>query len=147
VAQRLVSHRGRFRRRANGDYYLVDRVKDSIRRRGENVSAAEVETEMLSHPDVTEAAAAIAVPAELDEEILAYAVVRPDSGLDPAGLHEHLVDHLPCFAVPRYIAFVDALPRNPALRVDKPQLREPGIPPGTWDREAAGVIVERERFA
>jgi carnitine-CoA ligase len=135
-----------FARTDDGDFYLVDRVKDSIRRRGENVSAAEVETEMLSHPDVTEAGA-IAVPAELDEEILAYAVIRPESGLEPAGLHEHLVDRLPYFAVPRYIAFVDSLPRNPALRVDKPQLRELGIPPTAWDREAAGVVIQRERFS
>jgi carnitine-CoA ligase len=135
-----------FARRANGDYYLVDRVKDSIRRRGENVSAAEVETEILSHPAVVEAAA-VGVPAELDEEILAYAVVRPGSDLEPERLHEHLVDRLAYFAVPRYIAFVDTLPRNVALRVDKPQLRELGIPPEAWDREAVGVVLQRERFA
>jgi len=98
---------------------------------------------MLSHPDVTEAAT-IAVPAELDEEILAYAVVRSESELDPEALHTHLADRLAYFAVPRYIAFVDALPRNPALRVDKPQLRDLGVPPSAWDREAAGVIVQRE---
>jgi crotonobetaine/carnitine-CoA ligase len=134
-----------FARRANGDFYLVDRVKDSIRRRGENVSAAEVETEILSHPDVTEAAA-IGVPAELDEEILAYAVVRPESDLGPEALHEHLVERLAYFAVPRYIAFVETLPRNPALRVDKPQLRELGLPSDVWDREVAGVVLQRERF-
>jgi carnitine-CoA ligase len=134
-----------FARRASGEYYLVDRVKDSIRRRGENVSAAEVETEILSHPDVTEAAA-IGVPAELDEEILAYAVVRPQSGLDARALHGYLLERLPYFAVPRYIALAGALPRNPALRVDKPQLRALGVPATAWDRDAAGIVVRRERF-
>jgi carnitine-CoA ligase len=134
-----------FARDERGDFYLVDRVKDSIRRRGENVSAAEVETEMLSHHDVTEAAA-IAVPAEMDEEILAYAVVRPGSELDEEALHAHLVERLPYFAVPRYVVLADALPRNPALRVDKPQLRERGVPDGAWDREAVGITVTRERF-
>jgi crotonobetaine/carnitine-CoA ligase len=135
-----------FARRESGEFYLVDRVKDSIRRRGENVSAAEVEAEILAHPDVTEAAA-IAVPAELDEEIVAYSVVRPESDLSPEALHEHLVNRLPYFAVPRYIAFVDTLPRNPALRVDKPQLRTLGVPATAWDREAAGIVVQRERFS
>jgi crotonobetaine/carnitine-CoA ligase len=135
-----------FARRASGEYYLVDRVKDSIRRRGENVSAAEVETEILSHPAVTEAAA-IGVPAELDEEILAYCVVRPQSGLDAPALHDYLVERLPYFAVPRYIALAGSLPRNPALRVDKPHLRERGVPAGAWDREAAGIVLRRERLA
>jgi crotonobetaine/carnitine-CoA ligase len=134
-----------FARTAAGDFYLVDRVKDSIRRRGENVSAAEVETEILSHPEVTEAAA-IAVPAEMDEEILVYAVVRPESELDPEGLHAYLVEKLPYFALPRYVVFAETLPRNPALRVDKPQLRELGVPAGAWDREAVGITVQRERF-
>jgi crotonobetaine/carnitine-CoA ligase len=134
-----------FARTPDGDFYLVDRVKDSIRRRGENVSAAEVETEILSHPDVTEAAA-IAVPAEMDEEILVYVVVRPESDLDPKTVHAYLVERLPYFAVPRYVVFAETLPRNPALRVDKPQLREAGIPAGAWDREAVGIAVQRERF-
>jgi crotonobetaine/carnitine-CoA ligase len=134
-----------FARDARGDFYLVDRVKDSIRRRGENISAAEVETEILSHPDITEAAA-IAVPAEMDEEILAYAVARPGSALDEERLHAYLVERLPYFAVPRYVVLADALPRNPALRVDKPQLRERGVPAGAWDREAAGIALQRERF-
>jgi len=135
-----------FARTADGDFYLVDRVKDSIRRRGENVSAAEVETEILSHSDVTEAAA-IGVPAEIDEEILVYVVARPESELDPEALHAYLIGRLPYFAVPRYVVFAEqSLPRNPALRVDKPRLREDGLPAGAWDRDAAGISVERERF-
>jgi carnitine-CoA ligase len=134
-----------FARDASGDFYVVDRVKDAIRRRGEKASAAEVETEILSHPDVTEAAA-IAVPAEMDEEILAYAVARPGSALDEEGLHAYLLERLPYFAVPRCVVFADALPRNPALRVDKPQLRERGVPAGAWDREAAGIALQRDGF-
>lgn len=134
-----------FARDERGHFYLVDRVKDSIRRRGENVSAAEVETELLAHPEVTEAAV-IGVPAELDEEIFALVVARQDARIGPEDLHAHLVERLPYFAVPRYIQFVGALPRNPALRVDKPALRDRGLPADAWDRDVAGVTVGRERF-
>lgn len=134
-----------FARDERGHFYLVDRVKDSIRRRGENVSAAEVEAELLAHPDIAEAAV-IGVPAELDEEIFALVVVRNRSDLAPELLHAHLVDRLPYFAVPRYIQFVPTLPRNPALRVDKPALRDRGLPADAWDRDVAGVTVGRERF-
>ena len=130
----------------DGSYFLVDRVKDSIRRRGENVSSAEVETELLTHPDVREAAV-IGVPAEMEEEILAYVSFRPGASVAPAALIDHLVPRLPYFALPRYIHVSESLPRNVALRPDKPALRAAGLPEGVWDRDAAGVVARRERFA
>lgn len=129
-----------------GRYCLVDRLKDSIRRRGENVSAAEVETELLAHEHVIEAAV-IAVDAEIEDDILAYVVARPDVELTPEALVEHLVSRLPYFAIPRYIQFADSLPHSVALRVDKPALRAKGLPAGAWDREASDVVVRRERFS
>jgi carnitine-CoA ligase len=130
---------------ADGAYALVDRVKDSIRRRGENVSSAEVETEILVHDDVVEAAV-VGVAAELEEDILAFVVPRAGSSLTAESLMEHLGGRLPYFALPRYVHFTDAIPRSVALRPDKPALRALGIPPGAWDRETAGYEVRRERF-
>jgi crotonobetaine/carnitine-CoA ligase len=130
----------------DGSYVLVDRVKDSIRRRGENVSSAEVETELVAHPDVAEAAV-IGVPAEMEEEILAYVSFRPGASVTPEALIDHLVPRLPYFALPRFIHVAESLPRNVALRPDKPALRAGGLPDGVWDREVAGKVVRRERFA
>ncbi len=127
-----------------GNHRLMDRVKDSIRRRGEFVSAAEVERELLDMPEVTEAAV-IGVAAELEEEVLAYVAVRGHD-ITPAKLHARLVERLSYFAVPRYLVVRDTLPRNVALRVDKPALRALGVPEDAWDAVAAGVQPTRERF-
>ncbi|WP_196073464.1 AMP-binding protein [Nakamurella alba] len=132
-----------FVRTAAGDHRLVDRVKDAIRRRGEFVSAAEVERELLDLPEVTEAAV-IGVAAEMEEEVLAYLAVRP--GSDAPDIHRRLVQRLSYFAVPRYLVVRDTLPRNVALRVDKPSLRGLGVPADAWDAVAAGVQPTRERF-
>lgn len=129
----------------DGTYRLVDRVKDSIRRRGENVSAAEVERQLLAMPEIREASA-IGVAAEIEEEILVYVCFQDGVSLEPSTLHARLVSQLPYFAVPRYIALRDELPRNVALRVDKPKLRGLGIPADAWDAVEAGSVPTRERF-
>lgn len=134
-----------FVRDSLGEYRLVDRVKDSIRRRGEYVSAAEVESALLEHLEITEAAV-IGVPAELEEDILAYVSLRAGSALTQLEIHTFLQPRLPYFALPRYIVVRDTLPRNVALRADKPTLRGQGVPPDAWDRDEAGVTVSRERF-
>lgn len=134
-----------FVRRADGAFELHDRIKDSIRRRGENVSAVEVERELLAHPDII-TAAVIGVEAELEEDILAYVMLRQGTVVEPLEIHEHLVPRLPYFALPRYIAIVDTLPTNQTLRVTKEALRPLGVPDGAWDRAAAGVTVDRERL-
>lgn len=130
-----------FVRDVDGEYRLVDRVKDAIRRRGENVSSAEVERELLEHPAVAEAAV-IGVSAEVDQEVLAVVVRR--AAVEPQELVRFLADRLPYFAVPRFIEFVEQIPRNAGLRPDKIILRERGVVPTTWDREAAGIILKRD---
>jgi crotonobetaine/carnitine-CoA ligase len=135
-----------FVRDAAGEYRLVDRVKDSIRRRGENVSAAEVETALLEHPDIVEAAV-IGVASELEEDVLAYVSVRSGRRLPAEVIHAFLAQRLPYFAVPRYIVHLDTLPRNVALRPDKPAMRRLGVPSNAWDRESEGVTVTRERLS
>lgn len=109
---------------ADGYFWFVARKKDIIRRRGENISGAELDRVIGSHPDVLEAAA-IAVPSELGEDdILAAVVLRPGAVLEPAAIARWCRDRLAAIKVPRYVAFVDALPHTPTHRVAKFKLRE-----------------------
>jgi crotonobetaine/carnitine-CoA ligase len=127
----------------DGWYRFLDRMKDAIRRRGENVSAWEVEQVLQMHPDV-EAVAVVPVPSELGEdEVLACVVPVAGSTADPVDLISFCSSRLPYFAVPRYVDVMDVLPLTENGKVRKFMLRERGISTSTWDREAAGVEVPR----
>jgi carnitine-CoA ligase len=129
-----------------GDFYYVDRIKDSIRRRGENISSAEVEFEINAHPCVKESAA-IAVKSEFSEdEVMAVVVASEGKLIDPEDLIGFLIPRMPYFMVPRYVRVIDDFPRTPTSRVQKHLLRSEGITPDTWDREAAGISVKKERL-
>jgi carnitine-CoA ligase len=135
-----------FRQDPDGTFFFVDRVKDAIRRRGENISSFELESAVLLHPTVVQAAA-IAVRSELGEdEVLIAAVARKGSAIDPIELTEFLIPRLPYYMVPRYVRVLDHLPMTPSARVQKDLLRAEGLAPGTWDRETSGIRVRRERF-
>ena len=132
-----------FRRDAEGRYFFTDRMKDALRRRGENISSFEVEKVVNSHPSVLESAV-VGVPSALGEdEIKAVIVLRAGFGADPVGITEHLIERLPYFMVPRYIAFVPALPKTPTQKVQKNLLRSQDTADEIWDREAAGIILKR----
>lgn len=132
------------RRDENGDYFFVDRNKDSIRRRGENISSAELETEVLRHPSIADAAA-VAVKNEIDdEEVLLVISPSPDCTIDPVELCNFLIKRVPHYMVPRYIRIIPQLPYSDTNKIQKAKLREQGITPETWDREAAGIKVKRE---
>lgn len=134
-----------FRRDEQGDYFFVDRKKDALRRRGENISSAEVEREILAHPAVLEAAV-VGVPSEFGEDdVLAAIALSPGCSLDPQELLVFLAPRMAHFMVPRYVRIVDALPRTETHKVQKYQLRKEGITPGTWDRECAGIQLRQER--
>ncbi|MDO9526997.1 MAG: AMP-binding protein [Gemmobacter sp.] len=131
----------------DGNYFFVDRIKDAIRRRGENISSFEVEAEVCTHPDIAEAAA-VAVPSDLGEDDVLICVA-PVAGrtIDPGALLEFLRPRLSYFMVPRYVRVVrDGLPKTPSSKVLKHELRAEGITADTWDREAAGVHFKGERF-
>ena len=131
-----------FRRDERGHYFFVDRMKDALRRRGENVSSFEVERVINTHPQVLDSAV-VAVPSELaEDEIKAVIVPREDAHIDPRELTAYLVERLPYFMVPRYLAFADDLPRTPTQKVQKHRLRAGGIV-NAWDREAAGIRLRR----
>jgi crotonobetaine/carnitine-CoA ligase len=130
----------------DGYYFFVDRKKDSIRRRGENVSAYEVERALNAHEAVLESAA-IAVPAELgDDEIKACVVPRPGARVSPEELLTFCDERLPRFMVPRYVEFLEELPKTATEKIEKYRLRaegDRGITPGTWDRQQAGFQFSR----
>ena len=125
-----------FRCDDDGWYYFVDRLRDTIRRRGENISSFEVETLVIEHPAVSECAA-IGVPAALGEDDVMVAVIVADADtFDPAELLEFLTSRMPRFMLPRYVEVVDDLPRTEAsMRVRKHELRAQGVTATTWDRE------------
>ena len=121
----------------------VDRVKDSLRRRGENVSSVEVETTVLRHPAVLEAAA-VAIASDLGEDdILVVVVLRPHAELDYAELLDFCSARMPYFCVPRYLEVIDEIPKNVIGRVRKDVLRGRGLGAGAWDRESHGYILSR----
>ncbi len=126
-----------FRCDEDGNYYFVDRMKDAIRRRGENISSFEVEAAVSQHPAVQECAA-VAVPSELGEdEIKVLVVALPGGGLDPAELIDFLEPRMPRFMLPRYVEVVAGLPKTDAtFRTRKVELRAAGLNDATWDREA-----------
>jgi carnitine-CoA ligase len=127
----------------DGWYYFVDRTKDAVRRRGENISSFEVEEAFLKYPEVDECAA-YAIGSELTEDEVAVAVVRaPGSTVTAEELIAAVERSLPYFAVPRYVRFLDALPKTSTEKVRKQQLRDEGITADAWDAEAAGYVVGR----
>jgi len=128
-----------------GYIYFMDRVKDYIRRRGENVSSMEVERQVSDHPQIKEAAV-IGVKAgegaSSEDEIMVVCIAE-GTAPDPAEFTHWMGERMPYFMVPRYIRFVDTLPKTPTERVQKVKLRDEGITADTFDREAAGIVVKR----
>jgi len=130
-------------RDGDGYYRFIDRMKDAIRRRGENISSFEVEQVLVSHPAVS-IAAVFPVSSELaEDEVMAAIILNVGVLLAEAELIRFCEDKMPYFAVPRFIEFVDSLPRTENGKIQKYKLRERGRSPRTWDREAAGIKLKR----
>lgn len=144
VLRNLWLHTGDYgTRQPDGWFRFVDRKKDYVRRRGENVSSWEVEQALMSHPEVQEAAA-FGVPSEVSEDdVMVSVVVHQGERTAPHELLEHCARNLPYYAVPRYVDIVDELPKNDLGKVLKTDLRARGVGAGTWDAQAAGFEVER----
>jgi crotonobetaine/carnitine-CoA ligase len=127
----------RARMDADGFFYFVDRAKDCIRRRGENISSWEIEATVNTHPAVMESAA-YGVPDEIsEEEVMLAVVLQPRRQADPRELIDYCTARLPRYAIPRYIAFVDELPKNQNQRIQKFKLRQAGIELAVYDRVGA----------
>ncbi|WP_416898236.1 MAG: AMP-binding protein [Minwuia sp.] len=131
----------------DGNFFFVDRIKDAIRRRGENISSFEVESEVTQYPAVREAAA-IPVPSEFNEdEVMVVVAPTPGEAIDAEALFRFLEPRMAHFMLPRYIRIVDDLPKTPTQKVQKVNLKADGITADTWDREKAGIKVKGERIA
>ncbi|WGM47281.1 Long-chain-fatty-acid--CoA ligase [Brevundimonas sp. NIBR10] len=127
----------------NGFFYFVDRKKDYLRRRGENISSFEMETSILTHPEI-EQVAVHAVPSNMQEDDLKVtAKLKPGAALTEEDLCRWLMGRVPYYAVPRYIEFRPELPVNPQGRVLKFQLRDEGATPTTWDIETTDIKPSR----
>ena len=127
------------RRDAQGWYYFVDRVKDALRRRGENISSFEVEAVLRSHADVADCAV-VGVPADQqagEDEVMAFVIPRAGTTPDYPALAAWCDARMPAFMVPRYFDQLDELPRTPTEKVRKKTLRERGVTATTWDRSRA----------
>ncbi|MDV6247196.1 AMP-binding protein [Rhodococcus opacus] len=145
-AQRnLWFHTGDLARQdAAGWLYFVDRAKDAMRRRGENVTSYEVEQAFAKHPAVVECAAyGIRSPLSEDEIAVALVLRHTETKYSLADLINFVEPLLPYFAVPRYIRIVRELPKTATEKVRKGQLRDDGVTQDTWDAEAAGIRISR----
>ena len=135
-----------FRQNEDGEFFFVDRRKDTIRRRGENVSSVEVENVILGYPSISEVAV-VGVPSDYgEEEILAALVPAAGEMIDPVELTDFLTKRLAYFMVPRYIRTVNSIPKTETNKPRKIIFREQGITEDTWDREAAGIRLRREQL-
>jgi crotonobetaine/carnitine-CoA ligase len=129
------------------DGYLtfVDRTKEAIRRRGENISAFEVEMLISRHPDVMEVAA-VPIAAELSEdEVMVFVVARPDVSLTPEAIVKFCDGIMPYFMVPRFVEIIDSLPKTASEKIEKYKLKAAAEAHRAelWDREAAGITLTR----
>ncbi|GAB4347126.1 MAG: ATP-dependent acyl-CoA ligase [Oricola sp.] len=124
-----------------GFWYFVDRSKDALRRRGENISSFEVERVVNAMEAVRECAV-IPVPSELGEDDVMVCVVLQDGArADGAEVRAHCQAHMAAFMVPRYVRFLSALPKTATARVEKHKLKREGVTPDTWDADADSAMM------
>lgn len=128
----------------NGNYYYVDRKKDAIRRRGENISSVEVEQVALGYPGVREVAA-VGVDSPHGEQDVLLAVCA-EGDIDFAELTAFCIPRMPHYMVPRYFRLLEELPKTPTNKIKKQALRAEGVTADTYDREAHGLKVSRTRL-
>lgn len=127
----------------DGYFYFVDRKKDYMRRRGENISSFEMESTFRNHPAIQDVAVHAVKSSLGEDEVKVTAVLHPEVSLTEEELCRWAIDRVPYFAVPRFIEFRKEVPRNPVGRILKYQLRDEGITPATWDIEKSGIVLSK----
>lgn len=132
------------RQDAKGSFYFVGRTKDAIRRRGENISAYEVELAMSAHAAVAEVAC-VPAPSDdgVDDEVKVWIVLKPGAPVHHSQFLEHAFDRLPHHMVPRFYEFTSEIPKTPTGKPQKYSLKERGNTEATWDRVENGYRVTR----
>jgi crotonobetaine/carnitine-CoA ligase len=131
------------RRRESGALQFVDRKKDAMRRRGENVSSMELEGAIRTHEAVADVAVH-AVPSPLGEDDIKAVIILSGERPSEEDLFGFLRDNLPFYAMPRYVEYVEELPRNAVGRVMKHELRKQELTDAVIDFEALGFTVAKE---
>jgi crotonobetaine/carnitine-CoA ligase len=135
-----------FRQDGDGNHFFVDRKKDTIRRRGENISSFEVENSVRQYPDVDEVAA-VGVESEIaEQEVMVVVTSKPGCTVEPRALTEFLIPRLPYFMVPRYVRVVAQIPKTETNKIRKVYFRDQGVTADTWDRERAGIKLHRDKL-
>src|SRR5690606_11050756 len=126
-----------FRRDGDDNYFFVDRARDVIRRRGENISSFEVEAELLAYPGVRAAAAVPVAGDGGEDEVLAVLSMQEGQPLDPSALIAFLQPRMAAFMSPRYVRVMTELPLTSTQKIQKHLLRAQGVTADTWDRGEA----------
>ena len=145
VQRNLWMHTGDLGRIENGLLFFVDRKKDYLRNRGENISSFEIERAFLRHPELADVAVHEVGTGIAEDRMKVTAVKITGSTLAEEALCRWAIDHLPYFAVPRFVEFREELPRTHTGKIMKFRLRDEGATSSTWDREEAGIQVRRPR--
>lgn len=130
---------------SDGYLYFVDRKKEAIRRRGENISAYEVELILSRHPSIFEVAA-VPVGSEMSEDdVMVYVVKKPGETLSHADVVHFAAEHMSYFMVPRFVDFIEALPKTASEKIEKYKLKQDAQARRAelWDREREGIQVKR----
>ena len=128
-----------------GRLFYADRIKDRIRRRGENISSFEIEQVLNNHPDIQESAV-VGIRVEGaggEDEVKAYIVTEGGDDIDNVALLDYCATHIPRFAVPRYIEAVEVVAKTATGKIQKEPLRQAGVTDRTWDRESVGYRIAR----
>jgi carnitine-CoA ligase len=132
------------RRDTDGTFYFVDRAKDAIRRRGQNISSFEIEAVVRAYPGITDAAVvADRTAVDTEDEVKAWITVEPGAHVNFVELLRFCVDRIPHYMVPRYFEIAEEFPRTASAKVKKYELRDRGSSAATWDRIANGIDVHR----
>jgi crotonobetaine/carnitine-CoA ligase len=127
----------------DGWFFFVDRKKDSIRRRGENIASFSIEKVINLHDKVLESAA-YGVKSELGEdEVMVAVVMKPGESMAPKELLDFCQGKMAYFMIPRYIDFVEKLPKSEVHRIMKRFLKERGVTETTYDREKTNYKIKR----
>jgi len=127
----------------DGWFYFVDRKKDYLRRRGENISSFEMEKTFLGHATVEEVAVHAVLSPVGEDDVKVTAVLVPGATMSEEELCRWCLDKVPYYAVPRFVEFRSELPKNHSGRVLKYQLRDEGATAATWDIEKSDIEIIR----
>lgn len=128
----------------DGFFYFVDRKKDYLRRRGENISSFEVESAFSAHPAISEVAVHAVLSEKGEDDVKVTAILHDKAVLTEETLFHWATEAIPYYALPRYIEFRELLPKNPQGRILKYQLRDEGKTPATWDLEDTDIKVNKQ---